>query len=65
MELCETCKNKKCTKQIIVEESTEIKILKCLEYEKDSDKIKGYKKPMERTAKFQKTVMGFYNPSWN
>ena len=65
MELCKTCKNKNCTKQIIVEESTEIKILKCLEYKKNENKIKGYKKPLERTAKIEKSVMGLYNPSWD
>ncbi len=65
MELCETCKNNNCSKNIIEKEEDGIKTIKCLEYEKDKDKINGYKKTIERTAKYQKTVMGFYNPSWN
>lgn len=28
-------------------------------------KMKGYVKPKERTAKFNKTIMGLSNPSWS
>lgn len=65
MELCETCKNNNCNRRIVVKEENEIKTIKCLEYEKDREKIMGYKRPLDRTAKFQKAIMGFYNPSWN
>ena len=65
MELCETCKNDNCSKKIIIKEESKIKTIKCLEYEKDKDKIKGYIKPKEKTAKIEKSVMGLYNPSWN
>lgn len=45
MKLCETCKSKKCNKNIIIkiQEENKLKIIKCLDYEKDIDKIKGYK----------------------
>ena len=56
MELCETCKNNNCSKKIIIKEESKIKTIKCLEYEKDKDKIKGYIKPKEKTAK-QKRVL--------
>lgn len=65
MELCETCKNNNCSKKIIIKEESKIKTIKCLEYEKDKDKIKGYIKPKEKTAKIEKSVMELYNPSWN
>lgn len=54
--LCKTCKKKKCNKNIVITEQNKLKTIKCLEYEKDQNKTKGYKKPLERTAKQQKTV---------
>ena len=65
MELCETCKNNNCSKKIIEKEENGLKTIKCFEYEKDQDKIQSYKKPLERTAEFSKSVMGLYNPSWD
>lgn len=65
MELCETCTKIKCNKNIVTIKKEDITIIKCLDYEKDENKIQGYTKPKERTAKFGKTVMGLYNPSWN
>ena len=59
MELCETCKKKKCNKNIIIIEQNNLKTIKCLDYEKDVAKLKGYKKPLKRTAKLEKTVQGF------
>ena len=56
MELCKTCKKKKCNKNVVIMEQNNLKTIKCLEYEKDKNKTKGYKKPLERTAKQQKTV---------
>lgn len=39
--LCVCCKNKECTKQkIVVEDKNGCKTIKCLEFEKDKDKIK-------------------------
>lgn len=62
--ICKYCKAQ-CSKAIIVEENKEIKIIRCNNYEKDESEIKGYVKPKERTAKFNKTIMGLSNPSWS
>lgn len=53
MKLCETCKSKTCNKNIIIkiQKQNNLKIIKCLGYEKDTDKTKGYKEPLKRTAK--------------
>lgn len=59
MKLCETCKNKNCNKNLVIIEQLNLKEVKCLDYEKDETKIKGYKEPLKRTAKQQKTVQGF------
>ncbi len=65
MELCETCTERNCRGRIVETKQDNLVIIKCLDYEKDKDKIQGYKKPLERTAKFQKTVMGLYSSSWD
>lgn len=65
MKLCGTCKKNKCNKRLIIEEQENLKVIKCLEYEKDENKVKGYIKPKQRTARLQRTVMGLYSPSWN
>ena len=65
MKLCETCKKVKCSKSIVIIEEDNLKTIKCIDYEKDEEKIKGYVKPKEKTAKIQRTVMGLYSPSWN
>lgn len=65
MELCETCKKTKCNKSIVTIQEKDMTTIKCIEYEKDEEKVKGYKKPLERTAKFSRSVMGLYSPSWN
>ena len=65
MKLCETCTKQNCKKNIVVIKQDNLMTTKCLDYEKDIDKIKGYKKLLDRTAKISKSVMGLYNPSWN
>ncbi len=65
MKLCETCKKNKCNKRLIIKEQENLKVIKCLEYEKDEKKVKGYVRPKERTARLQRTVMGLYSPNWN
>lgn len=65
MKLCETCTKQNCKKNIIVIQEDNLITIKCLDYEKDETKIRGYKKQLERTAKINKSVMGLYNPSWN
>lgn len=65
MELCKTCTERNCNARIIYKQQGNMAITKCLDYEKDANKIKGYVKPEERTAKPQRTVMGLYGPNWN
>ena len=65
MKLCETCTKRNCKNRVVVIQENNLITIKCLDYEKDENKIKGYKKPLERTAKFSKSVMGLYNPSWD
>lgn len=65
MKLCETCTKRNCNKEIVVIQENNLTTIKCLDYEKDIDKVRGYKKPLEKTAKVNKSVMGLYNPSWN
>lgn len=65
MKLCETCTKRNCKKRVVVIQENNLITIKCLDYEKDVDKIQGYKKQLERTAKISKSVMGVYDPSWN
>lgn len=65
MKLCETCTKQNCKKNIVVIQEDNLTTTKCLDYEKDEDKIKGYKKQLERTAKVNKSIMGLYDPSWD
>ena len=65
MKLCETCTKQNCKKNIVVIKQDNLITTKCLDYERDETKIRGYKKQLERTAKINKSVMGLYNPSWN
>ena len=50
MKLCETCTKTNCKKRIVVIKQDNLMTTKCLDYEKDIEKIKGYKKPLERTG---------------
>lgn len=65
MKLCETCTRRNCKKNIVVIKQDNLTTIQCLDYEKDENKIQGYKKQLERTAKISKSIMGLYNPSWN
>ena len=65
MKLCETCTKQNCKRRVVVIQENNLMTIKCLDYEKDEDKIKGYKKQLERTAKINKSIMGLYNPSWD
>lgn len=65
MKLCKTCTKRNCNKRIVLTTQDNLMTIKCLDYEKDENKVRGYKKPLERTARFTKSVMGLYNPSWN
>lgn len=57
MELCNTCKNTSCSKNIEVIKEEDIVTIKCVDYEKDESKIQGYKKPLNRTARQCNTLM--------
>ena len=65
MKLCETCTKQNCKKNIVVIQEDNLTTTKCLDYEKDETKIRGYKKQLERTAKVNKSIMGLYDPSWD
>lgn len=51
MELCDTCKQQACTKNIVTTKRGNLTIIKCLDYQKDTTKIKHYIKPLLVTAK--------------
>lgn len=51
MELCDTCNQEYCNKNIIVTKKNNLTIIKCLDYQKDTTKIKRYIRPLMVTAK--------------
>lgn len=62
--VCKYCKAD-CTKAIVFEEKENETIMQCIDYKKDESKIEGYKKPLERTAKLERTVMGVSGCDWS
>lgn len=58
MELCITCKQEKCSKNIVVTKKKNLTIIKCLEYQKDIEKVQGYLAPLIVTAK--RNYVDFY-----
>lgn len=65
MILCETCTKRNCNKRIMKTIQDNLTTIKCLDYEKDVTKIKGYKKPIQKTAKLQSCVMGGLISDWS
>lgn len=57
MELCDSCKRTLCDKNMEITRQGNIITIRCLEYEKDSSKIQGYKKQLNRTARQYHTLM--------
>ena len=57
MELCDSCKRTLCDKKMEITRQGNIITIRCLEYEKDSSKIQGYKKQLNRTARQYNTLM--------
>lgn len=65
MNLCDSCKKTKCKKSIVIIEQQNLTTMRCLDYEKDETKIHPYKKPLKKTARLQRTVMGLSGCDWN
>ena len=57
MELCDTCKKTLCEKNMEIVKQGNLVTIRCLDYEKDTSKIQGYRKPLQRTARQGHTVM--------
>lgn len=62
--LCNSCKKTKCDKSIVITTEDNLVVIKCLDYEKDETKIHPYKKPLKKTARLQRTVMGLSGCDW-
>lgn len=61
-EICKCCLNKNkndCNIHITLDSTA-----KCCNYKKDNSKIKGYKKPLTRTAKLEHCVMSGLISNW-
>lgn len=57
MKLCDSCKNKNCNKPIVIIEEEGLTTIKCHDYVKDVDKVKGYIDPLWITAHKSKALM--------
>lgn len=62
--ICKYCK-KQCTKALVIKEDESTETIKCVDYEKDKDKIQGYVRPLERTAKMGGCVMKGFISDWS
>lgn len=62
--ICPYCKAK-CTKGITLIKTNESIEARCVDYEKDTSKIEGYKRPLRKTAKLERTVMGLAGCDWS
>ena len=54
MKLCDTCTKTNCKKRIVIIQEDNLITTKCLDYEKDKNKIKGYKISVTNKAVFVK-----------
>ena len=61
---CKTCKGI-CDKGIVVIQDKDTICARCVDYERDESKIEKYKRPLNKTAKIQRTVMGLAGPDWS
>lgn len=68
-QICPSCTSKctECSKGITIIKDYKNKTIsaKCEDYEKDKNKLKGYIKPLERTAKIEKCVMQGLITDWS
>ena len=64
--ICPYCKGN-CNKGITIvkDYANYTTYAKCVDYEKDKDKIEGYKRPLDRTAKIQSCVMKGLVSDWS
>lgn len=62
--VCPYCKGI-CEKGILVFQNNNAICARCVDYEKDESKIERYKRPLGKTARLQKTVMGLAGPDWS
>lgn len=62
--VCPYCKGI-CEKGILVFQDKNTICARCVDYEKDENKIERYKRPLNKTARLQPTVMGLAGPDWN
>lgn len=62
--MCPYCKGQ-CNKGITIVKDNSTVYAKCVDYEKDKDKIQGYVRPLERTAKIQSCVMKGFISDWS
>lgn len=62
--VCPYCKAE-CEKGILVFQDNNTICARCVDYEKDESKIERYKRPLNKTARLQPTVMGLAGPDWN
>ena len=63
-QICKYCKAK-CNKKIEIIKDKSTIYAKCVDYIKNEDKIQGYIKPLERTAKFNNCVMRGFISDWS
>lgn len=62
--ICPYCKGQ-CEKGITIVKDNSTIYAKCVDYEKDKDKIQGYIKPLQRTAKVGSCVMKGFISDWS
>lgn len=64
--ICPYCKGD-CNKGITIvkDYNNSTTYAKCVDYEKDKDKIQGYVRPLERTAKMGSCVMKGFISDWS
>lgn len=62
--VCPYCKGI-CEKGILVFQDKNTICARCVDYEKDESKIEKYKRPLNKTAKIQRTVMGLAGVDWS
>ena len=57
MELCDSCRKILCEKNMEITRQGNLVTIRCKGYEKDANKIQGYKKQLSRTAMQCDTLM--------